>query len=152
MKNQRFHFALIVAALVTALIALIVPTARVGNQVRSEVEEQLEPRIEEIEHSVAASITPPYSRLRTLDGRTVFSVQGLNESEGDWAVRNRRIITGEESFTLYICTTLSGCAPPVEEIEVCTPCNSQPPSPACEARHADAVAAFCAEFDCTDCE
>ena len=95
--------------------------------------------------------SPEHVQVTLDDGTMRIYVRGLGEPELEWAERVARIISGVEGIDNYLCTTLTGCEPPVQEIEVCTPCNSSPPSPSCEARHAASVAAFCMEFSCTDC-
>lgn len=79
-------------------------------------------------------------------------VRGVGESDLDWAARVGRIIRGEEVLGgAYSCRTISGCKVPGGEIEVCVWCD-HPQSPECAARLAASVAAFCEEFDCTDCD
>jgi hypothetical protein len=85
----------------------------------------------------------------TIDGHVYY--QQPDEKRDAWAARVKRIMTGEESLTTYLCDTLTGCDVPGGEIEVCSPCNANPPSPQCIANHQADVDAFCRTFECENC-
>ncbi len=103
--------------------------------------------IDALQSVVAEKGNPDYVRV----GNRIW-VRPMEDDAAEWAARVRRILRGEEPLEdHYLCTILSGCSVPEIQIEVCTYCNTDPPSAACEARHAASVAAFCEEFECSDC-
>lgn len=140
------YSSVLASAIIACLVVLLPITRKEGREAR----EDLARKVQTLEAAVAASTAPEYVRVR-FDGVDHLYARGMGESEAEWATRVHRIVTGQEPTAFYLCTTLSGCAPPVDRMEVCTPCNAQPASAQCEASHAASVAAFCAEFECSTC-
>ena len=88
----------------------------------------------------------------THEGRSRVFFQGASETRDEFATRLRRIAQGldqVDSIT-YVCTTLVDCEGPVDEIQVCTPCED-PESIECSRSHAEDVAAICRVFHCSNC-
>jgi hypothetical protein len=78
-------------------------------------------------------------------------MRAAGESRAAWVKRVQRIYSGEEALSSYMCTRLTGCNVPGGQIEVCTPCSSEPPSQQCIANHQADIDAFCTAFNCNNC-
>lgn len=80
------------------------------------------------------------------NGQHYLVARARGETALEWARRTRRIADAGPQDS-DPCTTLYNCGP-YGTVIVCTPCGISGPGPDCDARHAEEVEAFRAEFGC----